>query len=153
MSGYKKIGNKLGLSETETKVLLFVSASLFVGIFAYYFKYKNELVPYKHYDYSVQNYLFKNSSFPDNKQKRVDYKQELYDFSDNKLESVGTIVNINTASVKKLILLPGIGKKTAEKIIEYRKIHGDFKKSSDLLKVKGIGKKKFKKIEKFLIVK
>ena len=153
MSVHKKIGNKLGLSETETMVVLFVSVSLLAGVFAYYFKYKGELISNKHYDYSVQDSLFNRTYFSGKQQKRVDYKQELYDFSDDKLESVGTVVNINTANVKKLILLPGIGKKTAEKIIKYRKIKGDFKKKSDLLKVKGIGKKKFKKIEKFLIVK
>ncbi len=134
-------------------MLFFVSASFVIGVLAYYFKYKNELPINNHYDYSFQDSLFENSSFSDTIQKRVDYKQELYDFSDNKLESVGTKINVNTADVKKLILLPGIGKKTAEKIVEYRKIHGKFIKSSDLLKVKGIGKKKLKKIEKFLIVK
>ena len=69
------------------------------------------------------------------------------------MESIVTKININTASVDKLVSLPGIGKKTAEKIIEYRESHGIFQTPTDLLNVKGIGKKKLEKIEKFLIVK
>ncbi len=55
-------------------------------------------------------------------------------------------VNINSASIEELSTLPGIGKGTAEKIVEYRKNH-KFKKTSDLMNVKGIGQKKFDKIQ------
>jgi competence protein ComEA len=52
---------------------------------------------------------------------------------------VGTKVNINTASVKDLMTLDGVGKKVAEKIVEYRGAHGAFKKAADLRKVEGLG--------------
>ena len=55
-------------------------------------------------------------------------------------------VNINSASIEELSTLPGIGKGTAEKIVEYRKTN-KFKKPSDLMNVKGIGQKKFDKIQ------
>jgi competence protein ComEA len=55
-------------------------------------------------------------------------------------------VNINSASIEELSTLPGIGKGTAEKIVEYRKTH-KFKKTSDLMNVNGIGQKKFDKIQ------
>ena len=55
-------------------------------------------------------------------------------------------VNINSASIEELSTLPGIGKGTAVKIVEYRKNH-KFKKTSDLMNVKGIGQKKFDKIK------
>jgi len=51
-----------------------------------------------------------------------------------------------------LIKLPGIGRKTAQKIIEFRNLHGKFKSVNDLLKIKGIGKKKLAKFEKFIII-
>ncbi len=106
----------------------------------------------KQYNYSVQDSLFKNGFNSNYNQKEVDYKQELYNFSDNELESVSTKININTAGVNRLVLLPGIGKKTAQKIVKYRKSNGKFKTLNDLQNVSGIGKKKLEKIKKLLIV-
>ena len=50
-------------------------------------------------------------------------------------------ININTATVDQLALLPGIGTRTAQAIIEYRAQNGPFKTVSDLTKVRGIGEK------------
>ena len=55
-------------------------------------------------------------------------------------------VNLNTASVKELSSLKGIGKATAEKIIEYREKYG-FKDIREVMNIKGIGEKKFEKIK------
>lgn len=55
-------------------------------------------------------------------------------------------ININTADVKQLTQITGIGPKTAQKIIDYRKKNGKFKSMDDLLNVKGIGEKTLKKI-------
>ena len=55
-------------------------------------------------------------------------------------------VNINTASVEKLMTLPGVGETVALKIIEYREEHGRFKSIEDLKKVSGIGESKYKNI-------
>ena len=52
-------------------------------------------------------------------------------------------VNINTASSAELQSLPRIGEKVAQRIIDFRKEHGPFKKIEDLMKVKGIGEKTF----------
>jgi competence protein ComEA len=62
------------------------------------------------------------------------------------LESVSThvdisVIDINTADVKALSSLKGIGTKKAEAIIEYRMNHGKFTSIEDLSKVEGIGKK------------
>jgi competence protein ComEA len=53
--------------------------------------------------------------------------------------AVGDRVNINTADVKELMTLSGVGQKVAERIVEYREAHGPFKKPEDLRKVEGIG--------------
>lgn len=50
-------------------------------------------------------------------------------------------VDINSAGVKALTTLKGVGKKKAEAIVAYRKTHGCFKNINALTKVKGIGKK------------
>jgi competence protein ComEA len=56
-------------------------------------------------------------------------------------------VDLNTASFDELVELKGIGKKKAKKILKYRKKHC-FKSVKELKNVKGIGKKKAKKIIK-----
>ena len=48
-------------------------------------------------------------------------------------------MNINTADVKELMTLTGVGRKVAEKIVEYRDNHGPFKKADELKKVDGVG--------------
>jgi len=49
-------------------------------------------------------------------------------------------VNINTAGLKELTTLSGIGPRLAERIVAYREANGPFKKSEDLRKVEGVGK-------------
>lgn len=56
-------------------------------------------------------------------------------------------VNINTATVKELTSLPGIGQAKAEAIVKYREENGAFKNVEDLTKVKGIGPKMLDKIK------
>lgn len=63
------------------------------------------------------------------------------------------IVNINSSLKDGLIKLPGVGPKTAEKIIKYRIEHGDFETKDDLIKVKGIGPAKLKKIKDLIKLK
>jgi len=57
------------------------------------------------------------------------------------------MVNINTADLKQLIKLPGVGKKKAQAIIDYRETNGDFASLEDLAKVKGVGKKMLAKLD------
>lgn len=52
---------------------------------------------------------------------------------------LGEKVNINTASVKDLMRLDGVGRRVAEKIVQYREAHGPFKKPEEIRRVEGIG--------------
>ena len=61
-------------------------------------------------------------------------------------------INLNTATVDQLESLPGIGRKTAERIIEYRTKSGGFKRVEDLMNVKGIGEKSFLKLKPLVVV-
>lgn len=61
-------------------------------------------------------------------------------------------VNINTASATELERLPGIGGKTAARIIEYRQKNGPFKKVEELMNVRGVGEKSFLKLKSQLTV-
>ena len=62
------------------------------------------------------------------------------------------VINLNTATVDQLETLPGIGQKTAERIIEYRTKSGGFKRIEDLMNVKGIGEKSFLKLKPLVAV-
>lgn len=62
------------------------------------------------------------------------------------------VLNINTATQDELEALPGIGEKTAEKIIDYREENGDFTSKDDLKNVSGIGDAKYSEIEDLITV-
>ena len=62
------------------------------------------------------------------------------------------VVNINTAPLGDLEALPGIGAKTAARIVEYRQKNGPFKKVEELMNVRGIGEKNFLKLKEQLSV-
>ncbi len=61
-------------------------------------------------------------------------------------------ININKATEKELMRLPGIGPKTAADIVARRK-EKSFSKPEDIMDVKGIGPKKFEKVKSFIVVK
>lgn len=61
----------------------------------------------------------------------------------------GGKVHLNTATAAELTALPGVGDITAQRILEYRAAHG-FTSIEDVMKVKGIGKAKFSKMQPYL---
>ena len=61
-------------------------------------------------------------------------------------------LNINTATSSQLEELPGIGKATADRIVEYRQKNGGFKKVEDLMNIRGIGEKSFLKLKPLVTV-
>ncbi len=61
------------------------------------------------------------------------------------------LVDLNLAGKEELVLLPEIGPALADRIIEYRAATGGFRSKDELLKVKGIGERKYSKIEPFLL--
>ncbi|MFC2170301.1 ComEA family DNA-binding protein [Acidobacteriota bacterium] len=61
-------------------------------------------------------------------------------------------VNINTATVTELQSLPRIGAKVAQRIVDFRNEHGQFKKIEELMKVKGIGEKTFEQLKDLITV-
>ncbi len=62
------------------------------------------------------------------------------------------VVNINTAGIEELSMLPFIGPAKAKQIINHRSQNGQFQKVEDIMSVKGIGEKTFLKIKNHLSV-
>ena len=61
-------------------------------------------------------------------------------------------ININTADLDTLTMLPGIGEVLAGRIIEYRESHGDFAAVDELQNVSGIGSAKLEEIRAYITV-
>ena len=62
-------------------------------------------------------------------------------------------VNINVASKSRLMTLDGVSAVVAEKIINYRGVHGAFRRASDLGKVDGVGRDVLKRNAAHITVK
>ena len=62
-------------------------------------------------------------------------------------------ININTASKADLLKLKGVGPGLADKIIDYRKANGPFKKPEDIRKIQGFGKGLWEKNSETISVK
>lgn len=63
------------------------------------------------------------------------------------------VVNINTATVDQMQLLPRIGPALAQRIVDFRKANGEFKSVDELVAVKGIGERSLDHLRPYLAVK
>src|SRR5215471_17440884 len=59
-------------------------------------------------------------------------------------------VNINQATSAQLTNLPRVGTKVADRIVEYRKTHGQFTQTEELMEVKGVGEHLFKELKPYI---
>ena len=62
------------------------------------------------------------------------------------------VININTADVAQLSLLPRVGAKAAQRIVDYRTQHGRFEKTTDIMQVKGFGDKTYERLSSYIVV-
>jgi competence protein ComEA len=66
--------------------------------------------------------------------------------------ALGIPIDINRLTIAEMMLVPGIGEKTAERILECRSENGPFRNLDDLTRVKGIKEKRLEKLRPFLCV-
>lgn len=71
----------------------------------------------------------------------------LYSEKSTAEEVIDDKININTASIELLDTLEGIGKTTAQKIIDYREKNGPFSSTEAIMNISGIGAKKYEAIK------
>jgi competence ComEA-like helix-hairpin-helix protein len=164
---FEKLSKKVGFTETEIYVVLFLAGMFMLG-FVYVEFIKDETsTDYKYFDYSEEDSLFnyysklnpeynvEDSSLISNLKikKRVLELPDSFAYVKKDLSSlVEKSININTAGVNEFVKLPGIGEKTAEKIIQLRNQKGKFRRLEDLMEVRGIGEVKFNKIKMYLYI-
>ncbi len=61
-------------------------------------------------------------------------------------------IDLNTATVKELEQLPGVGPTTAKAIVDFRTKAGRFRRVSDLLVIRGISDAKLKKMRPYITI-
>jgi competence protein ComEA len=61
-------------------------------------------------------------------------------------------ININTASVEELQRLQGVGPAIASRIVEHRRKHGPFKRPQDIVIVRGMSAKLYRRIAHLISV-
>ncbi len=59
-------------------------------------------------------------------------------------------IDLNTANLQQLQLIPGVGEVIAQRILDYRTDQGGFQAVEELLNVSGIGEKKFEQIKQYV---
>ncbi len=66
---------------------------------------------------------------------------------------LGIPLDINNVDSESLDVIPGVGRHLAERIVQFREEQGPVMNLDDLLKVRGIGKKKLEKLRPYLTIK
>jgi competence ComEA-like helix-hairpin-helix protein len=164
---FEKLSKKIGFTETEIYVVLFLTGMFMLG-FVYVefikdetptenikFDYTEEDSLFNYYSKLNPEYNIEDSSLISNLEikKRVLELSDSFAYVKKDLSSlVEKSININTAGVSEFVKLPGIGEKTAEKIIQLRNQKGKFRKLEELMEVRGIGEVKFNKIKMYLYI-
>jgi len=133
-------GVKLGLSKDEFKFVFILCLLLFSALSIHHFWQKRNESELKNSFEQIDKAYSKIEIIEDSSSFKI---------IDSKQMSIEKI-NINTATLEELILLPGIGTETAKNILEYRKSVGRFKSNLELTSISGISEKKLFKIIPFL---
>ena len=141
----RKIQEKLGLTRSETAILLFLGLGLILGGGVKLF----------HLDSAAGRYDFTESdSFFADASSKIDSilaaEEDTLGYTARTAKTgkeITSQIDINAATVAELATLPGVGKITAQRIVDYRTAHGKFGSINELLKVKGIGAKKFERLK------
>lgn len=129
-----------GLEVTINKKYLYIGVFVIVLIlfvWGWYLSNRNIIIIKTDEESSI---IEKSISVDNNTNNEIDYNTN------------DRIININTAGIDELILLEGIGTKTAQSIIDYRNKNGYFKSIDELTNVKGIGEKKLEQIRDRIVI-
>jgi competence protein ComEA len=162
MKFLEKFARKIGVTQTELKVFLFLITVFIFGITIKYLRLENEDFQKKNFDYTFLDSIFHssnnvkseqvNNNLFDSNLESLDFSTSNLEVNKKKQELPEKSINLNQASLDELMLLPGVGIETAKRILTYRRANGGFNNVEELLEVKGIGELKYNKIEKYIFV-
>lgn len=108
----------------------------------------------KHYIIPKEGEVIQNNSDSTQVTSNKDNNNQANNSSNNatQSDSQGSKININTADLKQLDDIPGVGEATANKILSYRDENGEFKSIEEIKNVNGIGDKKFENMKDLICV-
>lgn len=162
--------NAVSFTKNEIQVIIFIAVVTAAGYTVKYYKSLSD-ENYTGYDYTRSDSIFKERSlkiYAGNNRSIIGIDSSndetgIYKAFQNAEDSVRLsekikaeneipefVIDINSAEISELTELPGIGESIAARIKEYRDKNKKFGNINELLKVKGIGKKKFEKIKKYI---
>jgi comEA protein len=159
MKIFEKINQTFSFTQTERRVVLFLVIAFIAGIGIKL--YKAVYPAAQRFDYAAIDSEFNARSNPAQSQDSI-INADGTDTANIRAGSAGSVgktnepvltrIDINKASQQELSKLPGIGDVMATRIVTFRKEKGSFKTIRDLMKVKGIGKKKFERLAPYIVV-
>lgn len=130
--------DRIALTGTEKKVFGFLLITFTVGLGIRFYR---QTFPESHkFDYRTSDSTFAALSVALDKE------------PESRSVQPGSRVNLNEATKKQLMALPGIGEVTAERILLYREELGAFTSIDQLRKVKGMSKKKLEHLKPLITI-
>ncbi len=148
----KRVSEVVGFTVSEIRIVLFLVGVLVVGGGIRFFLGRSGVSDYRNFDYSFQDSLFYADTLGEEFSTSSILGVDSVGWAARKGGVVLGSINLNTAGVEELTLIPGIGKVTAGNIIMVRNQKGKFRRLDELLEVKRIGQKTFNKISRYFYI-
>ena len=149
---FRRISELIGFTGREIRIVLFLAGVLVAGAAIRFYFSSNGVSDYRNFDYSFQDSLFYADTLEEEFSVSKVLGSDSVRWAAPKGVPVLGSINLNTAGVEELTLIPGIGKVTASNIIKVRNQKGKFRRLDELLEVKRIGQKTFNKISRYFYI-
>ena len=67
-------------------------------------------------------------------------------------QALPSCINLNLATAEQLMRLPGIGEVMSQRIVEYRKRHGPFRRPEEIIIIEGFSERKYRAVADLVCV-